>query len=489
VAWVDPDTHGSVHHPKTDAEWAKLLADFEVGTQHHPLAQVFRVARANRARTVIDENRYIDSDYRSEYSAFWADRFPSRPAFSRRLHFFRRTVTDSQLHDIPRNAGYLGYSTLKPIMPGRVGRTMMAPPPRLNKATLTMATDKISLFGSSFEVTGSPFLEQDTEFLVCAHAAAWMCHYHAALRGLVGRRHTAELVGLAPALYHERALPSPGLRLNQLQAVFGATGQPALFYGIGALPTVEGVETPVAKLDSKGRVRDAGYWDTRMFSVICRYLNAGFPVMIATMDHAFVIVGWYRDGTRIRFIACDDNNGPYEVITSPFTDARAPWQAIMVPLPPKVYLSGEMAESTTHMQIRAYAKSQMAVASWQDLAARLTAGTDIGFRTFLRSNFAYKRVLPKQGRGDSAVRALRLARLPHWVWVVEAHDRTARRARKPSVLAEWVYDSTSRDKRPTTMTFSLPGAVAVLPPDEGDTVAVAGPTGPWRSHFDVAPQP
>lgn len=138
--------------------------------------------------------------------------------------------------------------------------------------------------------------------------------------------------------------------------------------------------------------------------MICRYLNAGFPVMVATVDHAFVIVGWYRDGKRIRFVACDDNNGPYEVITSPFTDSRAPWQAIMVPLPPKVYLSGEMAESTTHMQIRAYAGSPMAVASWQDLAARLSAGKEIGLRTFLRSNLASKRVLPEQGRGEDAVR-------------------------------------------------------------------------------------
>jgi hypothetical protein len=335
------------------------------------------------------------------------------------------------VHAIPESAGYLGYSTLKPIMPGRVGRTMMIPPPRLTKATLTMANDKISLFGSSFEVTGSPFFEQDTEYLVCAHAAAWMCHYHATLvRGLVGRRNAAELVGLAPAIYHERALPSPGLRLNQLQAVFGATGQSAIFYGIGALPTVEGVETPIPKFDPAGHLRDAGYWDTRLFSVICPYLNAGFPVMVATTDHAFVIVAWYRDGKRIRFVACDDTNGPYEVITSPFTDAPAPWQAIIVPLPPKVYLSGEMAESTTHMQIRAYARSPMAVPSWQDLASRLTAGTDIGLRTFLRSNVAYKCVLPEQDRGDEAVRALRLARLPHWVWVVEAHDRNARSARK-----------------------------------------------------------
>jgi hypothetical protein len=488
VSWVEPDIHGSVHNPQSNADWSQLLGSYGA-KDGDPLAQVFRIARSNRARTVVEENRYVDSDYRSEYSAFWSERFPSRPAFARRLHFFRRTVTDERVHAIPADAGYLGYATLKPIVPGRVGRTVMAPPPRLAKATLTMATDRVSVFGTPFEVTGSPFVEQDTEYLICAHAATWMCHYHAALRGLVGRRHTAELVRLTPALYHERALPSPGLRLNQIQAVFGATGQPALFYGIGNLPTVEGVDTPIPKLDAVGRELPAGFWDTRLFSVICRYLNAGFPVMVATTVHAFVIVGWFREGKMIRFVACDDNVGPYEVITSPFTDRRAPWQALMVPLPPKVYLSGENAESNAHMQIRAYAGSPMATPAWKELATRLAGGKDIALRTFLRSNLAYKSVVGQQERGDDATRALRLARMPHWVWVVEAHDRAARQAHKRSVVAEWVWDSTSHDKRPGVVAFSLPGAVVAVPPDGGTPVAVGGPTGPWRSHFDVAPQP
>ena len=68
-----------------------------------------------------------------------------------------------------------------------------------------------------------------------------------------------------------------------------------------------------------------------MFSVICRYLNSGFPVMVANARHAWVLVGWFKQRGQIRFVACDDQRGPYEVIKSPFFDDRAPWLAIMVP--------------------------------------------------------------------------------------------------------------------------------------------------------------
>ncbi len=341
------------------------------------------------------------------------------------------------------------------------------------------------MWGNELEVRAAPFCEQDVEYLRCAHAAAWVCHYYAACQGLVGRRLTAELVDLTPRSGTvDRALPSKGLYPHQLQSIFGATGQPALFYGISNLPSVEGVEDPATEYMPDGKTpRPAGLYDTRIFSIICRYLNAGFPVLVGTVDHAFVIVGWYRErGDRIRFVVCDDQHGPYEIISSPFTDRRAPWQTLLVPLPPKVYLSAEVAESTTHFLIRAWASNKIALAGWKSLANGLVAG-NISLRTFLRSNVGYKSKLVQQNRGPDAVRALRLARLSHWVWVVEAHDRKLRDAGKPSVLAEVVYDSTSSDGRPYWLAMSLPGFTLTSPPDDGKPAAVTTPHRPWRSHL------
>ena len=50
--------------------------------------------------------------------------------------------------------------------------------------------------------------------------------------------------------------------------------------------------------------------------VVCRYLNSGIPVTIATRTHAFVLVGYGRsrdsDGnSQLHFIRHDDEVGPY----------------------------------------------------------------------------------------------------------------------------------------------------------------------------------
>ena len=346
---------------------------------------------------------------------------------------------------------------------------------------MALATDHVSLFGQSLEVEGAPFYEQDGEFLRCAHVATWMCHYHAYLRGLVGREVTARLASLyPPGMSEERDLPSPGLTLSQIQAIFAESGQPALFYGLSKMPDVAGAPVPPASDN-----RHPGFWDPRLFSVICRYVNAGFPVMVGSEDHAFVIVGWYREGKRIRFVACDDQWGPYQIISSPFTDSRAPWQCLMVPLPAKVYLTGESAENAAHSVIQATGIRAGAQAEWRDLAAKLSAGA-VSLRTFLRSNHEYKSALDRQDRGDDADRILRLARLSHWVWVVEAHDREERSHGRPSVVAELVFDATSSDKEPIQSTLSVPDLVAAFAPDGGGMVSGRGPLGPWSSQLAPA---
>jgi hypothetical protein len=101
----------------------------------------------------------------------------------------------------------------------------------------------------------------------------------------------------------------------------------------------------------------------------------------------------------------------------------------------------------------------------------------------LRSNVGYKRMLDKQGRGAGAVRELRFARLPHWVWVVEAHSRKLRDEGKPSVVAEVVYDSTSSDSQPYWLTMSLPGFTMTSPPDDGQPEAVTTSVRPWSTHL------
>lgn len=488
--WTSRDTHGWVRHPANDQDWESLVKECRGGPRFQ---RVLEVARRNRCQTVVVESRYVDADYRSDFSEFWSKRFDSIPPFARRVHFFRSKISEETLYRLNsrQKGSYLGYSVLRPgpHQDGRVGRTVISPPPQLRHATLATITDEVSFFGNRLSVRGVPFLEQDGEFLRCAHAAIWGCHYSAHRRDLVGRKLTAELVELAPrVLSAERALPSPGMTLEQIQAVFDATGQPALLYMLNHLPTVPGVDKPPPALGPDGKVLPAGLWDTRIFSVICRYINSGFPVMVMNARHGFNLVGWFWDQEQIKFVACDDQRGPYEVVDSPFTDVRAPWLAIMVPLPPKVYLSGEMAEAWGHETLRAFGLPP-APKSWQKVQKLLaTSPKGISLRTFLRNSRDYKSGLIRQQRDEDVVRALRLARLPHYVWVVEAHDRELREKGLPSVIAEVVFDPNSSDhvhREPRRDSLSMPGLTVVTPPDGGEPVPVPDSGRPWRSHLVI----
>jgi hypothetical protein len=231
-----------------------------------------------------------------------------------------------------------------------------------------------------------------------------------------------------------------------------------------------------------------------LFSVICRYLNSGFPVLVGTTDHAFVLVGYYKeDGGEkklIRFVACDEQVGPYEVIDDPFHDARGPWEAIMIPLPPRAWLAGEAAENDAYETLFGlqFAPASLAPKEWIELGGRVAAN-DASLRTMLVRGSDYKQRLMAQSRPDDVVRELRLARLSNWVWIVEAHDRDARLAGDPCVLAEFVYDSTSYEQpSPNRLAVSYPGMTVVIPPDKGTSSAVAGTFAKGRSQL-LAEQP
>jgi hypothetical protein len=477
LPWVDPTAHGDVLHLTSDEDWDELVRLY--ADPDTPFANVLAVARESGCKSVVVEHRYIDLDFRSEHAAFWSMRFEVPPPFTRRLHFFTAEIDQAELHNLPDAPGYLGYSILRPVRRGRVGRTVLAPPPRLGHATLSLVEDKVSMFGNDLVVRGVPFCEQDGEYLRCAHAAAWICHYVAVRRELVGRTSTSSLVNLIPsALSEERPLPSKGMRLNQLQAVFGALGQPALLYGFSLLPDVSGVPPVTPTVDATtGKTEPPGLWDTRCISIICRYLNSDFPVLVAGQAHAWVLVGWKRtaDGS-VTFIACDDQVGPYEEIPSPFSHYRAPWHSIMVPLPPKVFLTGEMAENDAFRSLRGLWRAN---APTRPIADALQAGT-IQLRTRLKNVRTLKREIADQTSSDDVLRAIRLARLPHFVWAVEAHLRPICHSGN-CVVATVLYDATSSDYEPRQCAIAIPGAVAIYPPDGASPEIIRGSYDPWRS--------
>lgn len=460
-----------------------------------PLERAFAVAADLGCRTVVIENRYVDADYSSEYSAFWSLRFTDPPSFARRLHFFGSDISAKDVHCVdPETCDYLGYVILRPVPHAPVGRALLRPPPALinANAVLTEVDDNVSFFGASLAVSGVPFSQQDGEYVRCAHAALWTCQYIVYRQRVIGRYTTADVIALSPTtLDLQRAMPSKGMNVPQMQTVLSEMGLPPLTYLVGDLPTVLGIRNPKPPKHQKGEAPPPGRWDTRLVTIACRYLNSRLPVIVSAGVHTFLLVGYYfeSDGEsdadqakRIRFVVCDDQTGPYDVVVDPLCDDDhgGPWDVLMVPQPPKVFLTAEAAETCAYYMMSRPVTGPAPLS--QAIRARL--GSGVRLRTFLLRGREYKARLSEQGRFHDVLRTLRLTPLSQYVIVVEAHDYELRAEGSPYVIAEFVFDATSYDLEPRALCVSYPEFTYVNPPDYAERrYANTGDHTAWRSQI------
>lgn len=469
MGWEDPDP-ADVVSLLGRKDWDELHRRYDPNFLARPLEQCLHVARSSGARSVVIETRYLDLDYRSEYSSFFSKTFAEIPDTTHRLHFFSADVASEELVALSDGArkGYLGYLVMRPSPLGRVGRTLLVPPPDLKDAVQTAVRDKVNFFGQVLEVTGVPFAQQDTQFGRCAHVAAWICHYTAHLRGDVWRRPMADFSLFADANVAEgRPLPSQGLTGLQLSNLMREFDLPPIVYRMGYLPG-SGQEPPVPPHDSDA---DPGTWDTRAIAVLCRFLNSTYPVLVGTHEHAFVIIGYRRetrDGQRwIGFVRHDDQRGPYlkvddilHDVDPDSGDAYSPWELLLAPVPDKLWVLPEAAERAGRDFLLRYDGLE-----GTGTLDHLRKGDRLTFRTTAMSSSSYKERATTRRLDAQSLRELRLARFSRLIWVVEAIDREARAAGMPSVMGEVVFDSTSSDVSPNVLALRVPGALLIQQTD------------------------
>jgi len=300
------------------------------------LDQVVRVAQDHGVVSVFAEHRYIDLDFRSEHSQFYSGTFRRYPSVCHRLHFFTEQL-DENLRRLPElrvKDAYRGYSVMRPTPTSPVGRTMMAPPPSLEGAAITQCTDNVDIFGTAFQITGAPFVSQDQQYSRCSHAALWMVLYlhhlqYESPRYLPAAIHLATQGGEV----HGREMPSEGLTTAQMM------------YGLQRLGL-----SPVQLSLPSSRRSDGGV-PGGLFGILRRSVDSCTPAIIIGEEHVWVVVGYRyeRSGrrTNIVLIRHDDARGPYIEVRDPWNEpleAHRPWKQAIIPLPPKIYLTGERAD-------------------------------------------------------------------------------------------------------------------------------------------------
>jgi hypothetical protein len=494
--------------PENREAAVKLLLKFcgasNLGESSGPLRRCLEVAFDSGARTVVVEEQYVDVDFRSEHRISYARQYVAKSDRVERLHFFARPFpANAALRlDAKQKASYLGYLVLRRgIGVGPVGRTMIAPKADyLSNAVRTSVSEVVNFFGQPLVVSAVPFAQQDLFGVVCAHVAAWMCHYTSVLRGIVPRVTTGDMHSIANNLRGSgRVLPSPGLTEDQLVELLANLGLPPLEYRLAG-PEKSNGELKAIKL-FEGILIDAKDKEPqicppevlkRLRTQVARYMNSGIPVIVTTYMHSFVICGHetYRrtKDQETTYIVHDDSRGPYlrvserdlkirknpagqfglsEQIAHAGTSKVISWTNLLAPIPPKIWLNGETVETQAlnyaHYFSRLATERKISVSAlFKEFQTELSDGS-VALRTYFLPSSEYKvNVVDRISRSSSdtgnLIERIRMTPMSKYVWVTEFISRGRRKkGNVRHVYGEIVCDSTSLDTSPRFHYVHLPG--------------------------------
>lgn len=477
------------------------------------------------ATFAVLERAYFDLDYRSEFSATHQTTFASRTAETDRLHFFEGDSSSASLRLMvsDRADGYLGYIVLRPQSPGAIGRSIIPPRKALEELadgeTLaehvrTAVAEPVELFGVPLTAVGVPFMEQDGRLLRCVHAAAWMCHYTAVLRGIVPRKSTADVYAAEDDQYTlGRRFPSSGMTDDQLNRVLGRIGLPADFLDHPELSKVRNPRWFDRPKAWNAKDEDGAWLVENLTASICRYLNSGLPVILALneQNHAQVICGYLRNDDLAKpidatdpscveyFIVNDDQHSPFRLvkIADLIKLFDRSWDALSVlaPLPTGLWLSGSEAQSAGATVFADQISARIsnfdqwalhwavddgsdrlaaleAVKALMDGAATATVGepTGLAIRTSAMSGSDFKQSYRRLTADPTLHELVGYVNLPKYVWVVEVLDRGLRAShdpKQPAVVGTIVLDGSNVVKRPEEISAvgalfaHLPGQASV----------------------------
>jgi hypothetical protein len=499
--------------PADDGEWRALglalsRADEGDAATDRPLIRCLEIARENGARTLVIETRYVDLDYRSEFSAFYSKAFDTFEDCCQRLHFFSESISPRQVLRLTKTqrSSYLGYLVLRPQVRAAVGRTMLRPPGTAMKdAVRTAVRETVTLFGQPLEVRAVPFMQQDARLGSCAHVAIWMCHY-SAYRGdqRVARLPVADFsLTTDGSLGIGRIMPTPGLTINQMSDVLTRSGLAPIYYDASTLSDND-------RPEGAHWLRQRDDPAAQLSRVCCRYLNSGLPVIAVVRHvrgsarakpdfdrgslHAVVVCGYFRSDDSVTLIAHDDRRGPYLTYENvrddydPDWQEHCRWEHILAPVPQKLWLTGEAAERHGSEHLLTTARVVMTeIPASKSMVTKFNRD-QLSFRTYAITGTRFKNRTAEAVTDPVVLAAYREARLPHYVWVVEAIDKVARERGEPEcVLAEVVYDATSDERWPQVLATRVPGAIEVRRPDVERPRLNCDLTSPRRSSGQYSP--
>lgn len=494
------------------SQWDQLDQIIGPSRQSPLVTNLLAAARANGCRFALIEAPYIDRDFSASFSAFYASLFRPYRKLCRRLHLFRCDLTElfsaQDPSEIPARledaaADYLGYVVFRPLTHAPVSRAflsqeLLAPDPA--QEVSVRCSEQVHLLGATIEVVGFPLTQQDTRIGACAQASIWMAGRFFHLKHRAPWFSLPEITSSAlrptdSAITRSLPAGSDYLTSDNMVRALRAMGRHPVFYA--PHPTAEGDQ-----------------WGFDPKDVISQYVDSGIPVILGlndgqTVGHAVVAVGSIRrDGVETgglpdkssqaafcsHFLVMDDQRGAY--LPLPVEGAVEPQipfvlqdhlRFMIVPLPSKVFMTSEVAETIARGLIGSVALQIDQIGSQLPEEKKQTWPPDGGFyelalggrliaRTYLTYGWKYKSRTVRNNTSATLKREVLKRDFPRYVWVTEFSQPEETQAIDPCarvVRAHVVTDATGSRFWESTLIVDTPGVVVTwdFDPKGDDEVA------------------
>ena len=487
--------------------WERL-ADTLGGEGIEVVRNTIRHLRVLNVESYVLEEPYIDQDYSSDYSRFYARTFRTYERYCKRVHFFRGNVTpllerplstdQLRLLDGFAEQTYCGFCVIRPLSNAPVGRTVLQARVANGfdmEATVTCRADfDAHLLGTRLQVTGTSFLQQDTRVGACAQVAIWagMRHMHA--RYNYNWVSVADITTFArpPSPSEAVSLPNASDRLStnaMVRAIAEAGYQPLILPGpdIGEaiLPYVESGIPVILGLDIDGSVGHAVTVIGRVFArqdnptnraidYVPAYIvhdDQSGPYMKLPLDKNAAATLSFNDQTIKRHLP----SGPVEL------NVRCHAVLSIALMSTRVFSTAARAEHNAWSQVRtvlndlpsarqALKERNMPINEMLLDELQAAHSTDcIVLRTYLTSAAGYRRHLAQGSASDDLKDALLDFHLPHFTWVTEISTIDSYNQSSPGmrrIYGHTVLDATSTAERGNDLlALHLPGLLITNDPD------------------------
>ncbi len=419
---------------ESDGDWDNFFRICEGYLEPHDYKLIYQYLKTV-AKTIVIEKDYVDADYRDTYFNFFSRKFAQYPSKTIRANFFTVKISPQMLFKMDRfQEEYIGFIVLRPNRVSSIGRTILDP----SKLPFVLGHCCVSeypvhILGAELYARGFPYMSQDTDVTVCAHAACWMIfRYFSQRYNRYAEKWPYEVTQLTKDVSTGRLVPSKGLTVFQVTEMFNNFGFSPEIY-----------------------IRN--HYPDLFDQLLYMYVESGLPVVagLSGKQHAITIIGHLSDYGELPdtptssdaylngFIANDDNYLPYHAIRKKdAVPAAGYWSqhkindidTFIVPLYEKIHLS---AEHVVKLSNAILTDDLLGL----NARSKLLRYEDTVTRTFLTSSKSFKKRRREGSLPHGVSDVYCEMAMPKFIWVCEIS--TPDLFRNGEIAGEILFDATA----------------------------------------------